>query len=78
MDGDCTLYSDGQAFEDPKLARFIGLLLEAGVTVALVTAAGYGYDATRYEGRIQCLLDSFVLYKLSPEARCRFFVLGGE
>ena len=39
FDGDCTLYSDGKDFSDPKLARYIALLLRRGVHVALVTAA---------------------------------------
>lgn len=76
LDGDCTLYSDGKNFEDEKLARFIGLLLCHGVHVALVTAAGYGYDSPKYETRIGSLLASFSM--LPDAAKRRFFVLGGE
>ena len=59
LDGDCTLYSDGKCFEDPKLCRFLCLLLCHGVTVALVTAAGYGYNVEKYTERIGYLLRSF-------------------
>jgi len=78
FDGDCTLYSDGNNFAEPKLARNICLLLRRGVTCALVTAAGYGYKAERYEQRIGMLLKAFVEHGLTAEERKRFYVLGGE
>ena len=78
FDGDCTLYSDGKDFTDPKLARFITLLMRQGVHVALVTAAGYGYDAPRYETRLGGLLRYFEAHQLAPEVASRFLVLGGE
>jgi IMP-specific 5'-nucleotidase len=44
FDGDQTLYSDGQNFErNPRLAFYLYLLLRHGVTIAVVTAAGYEY-----------------------------------
>jgi IMP and pyridine-specific 5'-nucleotidase len=44
FDGDQTLYSDGQNFErNPRLAFYLYQLLRHGVTVAVVTAAGYEY-----------------------------------
>ena len=59
FDGDCTLYSDGKDFSNPKLARYIALLLKKGVAVALVTAAGYAHDADKYSKRLSGLLDAF-------------------
>lgn len=78
FDGDCTLYSDGKAMNDPKLARNIVLLLKRGITCALVTAAGYGLNAAKYEHRVQMLLDLLEEHGLSAEERGRFYVLGGE
>jgi len=78
FDGDCTLYSDGKNFNDPKLAAQILRLLEAGVVVALVTAAGYGYEAARYEKRLDGLLRVLAAAEPEPETLRRFFVVGGE
>ena len=78
LDGDCTLYSDGKDFSDAKLARFITLLMREGVCVALVTAAGYGYDAPKYERRLSGLLRYFAAHQLEAEVAGRFYVLGGE
>ena len=78
FDGDCTLYSDGKDFSNPKLARYIALLLKKGVAVALVTAAGYAHDADKYSKRLSGLLDAFRENQLSPDAAARFYVLGGE
>ncbi len=78
FDGDQTLYSDGGNFgNNVPLARTIASLLQQGVNVILITAAGYGLEAPRYEQRVQGLLD-FMKVELAPEAMQRFFVLGGE
>ncbi|KAJ1458572.1 IMP-specific 5-nucleotidase [Pelagophyceae sp. CCMP2097] len=76
FDGDCTLYSDGKNFQDAELGFQIVRLLRSGVVVALVTAAGYGYDATRYERRLEGLLAA--LASEPAEVVQRFFVVGGE
>jgi hypothetical protein len=79
FDGDQTLYSDGGNFEDNEdLAMSIISLLCHGVKVAVVTAAGYGLDGTKYARRLRGLLDRFVTEKLSPEQVSNFFVFGGE
>ena len=79
FDGDQTLYSDGGNFEDnDELARGIILLMKSGVKCALITAAGYGLDGSKYEVRLRGLLDRFVLYDLTPEEVSRFYVFGGE
>jgi len=76
FDGDCTLYSDGKNFQDLELATMIKRLLRAGVRVALVTAAGYGYDAPRYEKRLASLLQHLV--DDDDDLAPRFYVVGGE
>ena len=59
FDGDQTLYSDGGNFENSReLAGAILDLLCSGVNVAVVTAAGYGLNAPRYETRLQGLLET--------------------
>jgi len=79
FDGDQTLYSDGKNFENnPRLANYLYLLLKHGVTVAVVTAAGYEYHAEKYELRLSGLLTFFQEKGLS-EADCeRFYLFGGE
>jgi IMP and pyridine-specific 5'-nucleotidase len=79
FDGDQTLYTDGGNFEDnEELAIGIMSLLCHGVKVAVVTAAGYGLDGTKYARRLRGLLDRFVAEKLSREQVENFFVFGGE
>ena len=79
FDGDETLYSHGENFSaDSKLARYIVKLLQHGVHVALVTAAGYPHQATKYEGRMSGLLQTFVELSLPVDVMSRFWVLGGE
>jgi len=79
FDGDQTLYSDGANFEsNPQLALYLYLLLRNGVTVAVVTAAGYEYDTEKYELRLSGLLAYFKEKKL-PQRDCeRFYLFGGE
>jgi len=78
FDGDQTLYSDGGNFSYKPLANIICMLLENNVNVVLITAAGYGYDSSKYETRLSGLLAAFVENELSPEIIGRFYVLGGE
>ncbi|KAL7579916.1 hypothetical protein ACA910_004919 [Epithemia clementina (nom. ined.)] len=79
FDGDQTLYSDGSNFDDnPKLARYMELLLRHGTVVAVVTAAGYEYNVERYEFRISGLLQYFAKQKLTEEECERFYLFGGE
>lgn len=79
FDGDQTLYSDGANFEsNPKLANYLYLLLKHGVTVAVVTAAGYEYETKKYELRLSGLLDYFAQKGLSEEDCDRFYLFGGE
>ena len=79
FDGDQTLYSDGANFDkSPKLAKYLYLLLKHGVTIAVVTAAGYEYQAAKYELRLSGLLDYFKERGLEREDLERFYIFGGE
>eukprot|EP00545_Synedropsis_sp_CCMP1620_P002714 CAMPEP_0119009962 /NCGR_PEP_ID=MMETSP1176-20130426/4705_1 /TAXON_ID=265551 /ORGANISM="Synedropsis recta cf, Strain CCMP1620" /LENGTH=483 /DNA_ID=CAMNT_0006962547 /DNA_START=1 /DNA_END=1449 /DNA_ORIENTATION=+ len=79
FDGDQTLYSDGANFESNRqLAHFMYLLLKHGVTVAVVTAAGYEYQTEKYEHRLSGLLTYFSEKGLSEEHLQRFYLFGGE
>eukprot|EP00573_Skeletonema_grethae_P011677 CAMPEP_0201696858 /NCGR_PEP_ID=MMETSP0578-20130828/8365_1 /ASSEMBLY_ACC=CAM_ASM_000663 /TAXON_ID=267565 /ORGANISM="Skeletonema grethea, Strain CCMP 1804" /LENGTH=569 /DNA_ID=CAMNT_0048182891 /DNA_START=174 /DNA_END=1883 /DNA_ORIENTATION=+ len=79
FDGDQTLYSDGANFEsNPKLAKYLFLLLKHGVTIAVVTAAGYEYQAAKYELRLSGLLAYFKEKGLEGDDLERFYIFGGE
>jgi IMP and pyridine-specific 5'-nucleotidase len=78
FDGDGTLYTDQRNFSYMPLAQVLIMLMQNGVTVVLVTAAGYGYDGPKYEVRLRMLLDAFIADGLSEETLRRFMVLGGE
>lgn len=79
FDGDQTLYSDGANFEsNPRLAHYLYVLLQRGVTLAVVTAAGYEYQVKKYEIRLSGLLRYFWEYGLTPEQASRFYLFGGE
>lgn len=79
FDGDQTLYSDGGNFEEKEELSFeIISLIRSGVIVAVVTAAGYGLDGSKYEVRLRGLLRRFVSAGLTAEQVQRFYVVGGE
>jgi len=79
FDGDQTLYSDGANFEsNPRLANYLYLLLRCGVTVAVVTAAGYEYQVEKYEFRLSGLLAYFKQMELPAKDCERFYLFGGE
>ena len=79
FDGDQTLYRDGANFEgNPQLANYLYLLLRHGVTLAVVTAAGYEYITEKYEMRLSGLLSYFKCKKLPKEDCERFYLFGGE
>jgi IMP and pyridine-specific 5'-nucleotidase len=46
--------------------------------VAVVTAAGYGYNVEKYEFRLSGLLNYFKSKKMSDEECQRFYLFGGE
>jgi IMP and pyridine-specific 5'-nucleotidase len=79
FDGDQTLYTDGSNFDsNPRLANYLYLLLRHGVSVAIVTAAGYEYNTEKYEFRLSGLLDYFKAKELTAEECERFYLFGGE
>ena len=80
FDGDQTLYSDGANFSSNRseLAHYIYLLLRNGVTIAVVTAAGYEYVSEKYEIRLSGLLRYFEEKGLSESDCSRFYLFGGE
>ncbi|KAL2913971.1 IMP 5'-nucleotidase [Polyrhizophydium stewartii] len=79
FDGDMTLYADGADFaRDSQLVQLLLSLLRARIHVAIVTAAGYGSDPTRYEGRLSGLLEGFRVSDLDNDSLSQFYVLGGN
>lgn len=80
FDGDQTLYTDGGNFDNQnqELALALIRLLCHNVKVVLVTAAGYGLDAAKYEYRLQELLNRFVEEQMTDSQVENFYVLGGE
>ncbi len=79
FDGDQTLYSDGGNFQNNReLAGAIIDLLIAGVTVSIVTAAGYGLDGPKYEVRLDGLLRALENADVDDATASRLLLLGGE
>ncbi|GBF91062.1 hypothetical protein Rsub_03918 [Raphidocelis subcapitata] len=79
FDADGTLYADGAHIEqDSEMIRLFVSLMRMGVQVAIVTAAGYPNDASKFEGRIGGLLSAFRRLRLPPEVAGRFHLMGGE
>ncbi len=80
FDGDQTLYQDGGNFEASNLELASGIitLLCNNVKVAVITAAGYGLDGSKYELRLRGLLDRFVSEGLTKAQIECFHVVGGE
>ena len=73
------MYLEGPDFEKtPALARYLELLLRHGVTVAIITSAGYECTVQKYHDRLSGLLNYLRYQKISPTECERFFVLGGE
>jgi IMP and pyridine-specific 5'-nucleotidase len=79
FDADGTLYADGEHFEDDnKMIDKIMQLMELGIHVAIVTAAGYPGEPTKFEGRLKGLVDAFEAQALPKEVYEKFHVMGGE
>ena len=53
-------------------------LMELGIHVAIVTAAGYPGQPEKFEERTRGLLDQFKKQKLPPNITKYFHVMGGE
>lgn len=53
-------------------------LMQRGIHVAVVTAAGYPGEPLLFEARIKGLLDAFKARNLPQDVTDRFLMLGGE
>jgi IMP and pyridine-specific 5'-nucleotidase len=79
FDGDMTLYADGADFaKDSALVGLIKNLLMNDIMVAIVTAAGYPKDPSKYEQRLSGLLAGFRSQTNCEEKFSNFYVMGGE
>eukprot|EP00392_Amoebophrya_sp_AT5.2_P011905 g11995.t1 len=78
FDGDQTLYPDQKNLEDLFLAQQLLQLLKANVAIALVTAANYGLDGSKYETRLRVLLEYFKAKRVPTEFVTNFFIVAGE
>ncbi|KAG0602812.1 hypothetical protein M758_10G043100 [Ceratodon purpureus] len=79
FDADGTIYADGHHIEgDNKMIGHIIKLMREGIQVAIVTAAGYPGNASKFEGRLAGLLEAFKELQLPPHIRRLFHVMGGE
>ena len=79
FDADGTIYADGHHIQgDNKMIGLIIKLMQQGVHVAIVTAAGYPGNAAKFEDRLAGLLEAFKDLRLSPTITKLFHVMGGE
>jgi len=79
FDADGTLYEDGQHIEqDSVMIALIMELMERGIDVAIVTAAGYPDEPEKFEARVHGLLSAFKKKQLPDDVRNRFHIMGGE
>ena len=79
FDADGTIYADGHHIQgDNKMIGLIIKLMQQGVQVAIVTAAGYPGNAAKFEDRLAGLLEAFKDLRLSPTITKLFHVMGGE
>ncbi|KAG0626727.1 hypothetical protein M758_2G146800 [Ceratodon purpureus] len=79
FDADGTIYADGHHIEgDNKMIAHIIKLMQQGVQVAIVTAAGYPGNAAKFEDRLAGLLEAFKRFRLPPAITRLFHVMGGE
>jgi len=79
FDGDVTLYDDGQCLipTNPVIPRILQLM-QKGLCIGIVTAAGYT-DSVRYMERLHGLLDAIKNSKdLTEDQKSNLIILGGE
>lgn len=80
FDGDVTLYEDGANLEEgsPQITRILALL-ERGVAIGIVTAAGYPDPSGKmYLVRFGALIDAVLNSNLDHEYKANLLVMGGE
>jgi len=79
FDADQTIYQDGKNLEkDSEICHDIIALLRQGLIVAIVTAASYPTNISRYETRLAGLLHDFKEKSIPKELTARFYLMGGE
>ena len=79
FDADGTIYADGHHIRgDNKMIAHIIKLMQQGVHVAIVTAAGYPGNAAKFEDRLAGLLEAFEDLQMPPTIANLFHVMGGE
>lgn len=72
-------YADGKDFEHGSALSLLLIgLLKSNLTVAIVTAAGYGEIPSMYEGRLSGLLHGIKSSDLTDKQKSSFLVMGGE
>ena len=77
FDGDVTLYEDGGSIvKGSKIVRRLMQLLNRGINVGIVTAAGYD-DAERYKERLYGLcFELFTNKDMPPENKSKLTIMG--
>ena len=83
LDADETVYADGGTITaDSPMIGIITAFIRSGITVCLVTAAGYPNAPDKYETRLRGLLDAFQfavdMGAPSDTFKKHFMVMGGE
>mmetsp|Transcript_37183 Transcript_37183/g.87944 ORF Transcript_37183/g.87944 Transcript_37183/m.87944 type:complete len:449 (+) Transcript_37183:144-1490(+) len=79
FDADDTLYEHGMDLQrEDWIVTALLTLMEQGIYVAVVTAAGYPGKPLRYESRFKGLLELMVERKTSKEVASMFYCMGGE
>lgn len=78
FDGDVTLYDDGECLtpDNPCIPRLLKLL-DCGIRIAIVTAAGYTRAENYYE-RLHGLLDAVAKSDRSGKLENKLVIMGGE
>lgn len=79
FDADDTIYEHGMDLEaDSWIVDALLTLMQQGIVVAVVTAAGYPGKPERYAARFRGLLDRMKDIKAPKEVTDRFLCMGGE
>mmetsp|Transcript_6 Transcript_6/g.16 ORF Transcript_6/g.16 Transcript_6/m.16 type:complete len:410 (+) Transcript_6:138-1367(+) len=79
FDADDTIYEHGMDLEQESwIVEALCALMECGVYVAVVTAAGYPGKPERYAARFKGLLDIMKARGYGSEITDKFLVMGGE
>ncbi|CAL5220580.1 g2618 [Coccomyxa viridis] len=79
FDADGTLYADGCHMEhDNEMVSHIISLMQSGIDVAIVTAAGYPGEPEKFEERVAGLLAAFRKLRMPSDITDRFHIMGGE